>query len=98
MKTPAAGADIKEMENATPVDAFMRKNETYYNILTKFPKPVIAAINGYALGGGLELAMTADIIIAGEGAQMGLPEARIGILPGGGVRSGCRARSGNSKR
>jgi len=80
----AAGADIKEMENATPVDAFKRKNEEYYNTLTRFPKPVIAAVNGYALGGGLELAMTADIIIAGEGAQMGLPEARVGIMPGGG--------------
>ena len=83
-KAFAAGADIKEMEGATPVDAFYRKNEQYYNTLTKFPKPVIAAINGYALGGGCELAMTSDIIIVGEGAQLGLPEARIGILPGGG--------------
>ncbi len=83
-KAFAAGADIKEMEGASPVDAFYRKNEQYYNTLTKFPKPVISAINGFALGGGCELAMTTDIIIVGEGAQLGLPEARIGILPGGG--------------
>ncbi len=48
------------------------------------PKPVIAAVEGFALGGGLELALCADIIVAGEGAKLGLPEVKVGILPGGG--------------
>ena len=80
----AAGADIKEMADASPVEAFRRNIEGYYRTLAAFPKPVIAAVNGFALGGGCELAMTADVIIAGEGAQLGLPETRVGIMPGGG--------------
>ncbi|MEQ8195354.1 MAG: enoyl-CoA hydratase-related protein [Rhodospirillales bacterium] len=83
-KAFAAGADIMEMAYASPVDAFGRGIEEYWRTVAACPKPVIAAVNGYALGGGCELMMTADIIIAGEGAQLGLPEIRVGILPGGG--------------
>src|SRR6185295_15281041 len=56
----------------------------YWRALMDSPKPLIAAVEGFALGGGLELALCADIIIAGEGAKLGLPEVKVGILTGGG--------------
>jgi len=61
-----------------------RNVQQYWRPITESPKPVIAAIEGFALGGGLELALCADIIVAGEGAKLGLPEAKLGILPGAG--------------
>ncbi|MSP89879.1 MAG: enoyl-CoA hydratase, partial [Alphaproteobacteria bacterium] len=80
----AAGADIKEMADLTPVDTYVRGTDHYWKTIAACPKPIIAAINGYALGGGCELAMLCDIIVAGTGARFGLPEVKLGILPGAG--------------
>ena len=80
----AAGADIKEMADATPVDMLARDNIGLWDRLKKVSKPLIAAVAGYALGGGCELAMLCDIIIAGENARFGQPEINIGLIPGAG--------------
>lgn len=80
----AAGADIKEMAGLGAVNQMLRGTHLLWQAIKDCPKPVIAAVSGYALGGGCELAMHADIIVAGEGAQFGQPEVRIGILPGAG--------------
>src|SRR5262249_49405656 len=74
----AAGADIGEMAEASPVEVMSRNVQKYWRAIMDCPKPIIAAIEGFALGGGLELALCADIIIAGEGAKLGLPEVKIG--------------------
>jgi len=80
----AAGADIKLMAEADPIEIMARNQQKYWRAIMDCPKPVIAAIEGYALGGGLELALCADIIVAGDGAKLGLPEVKLGILAGGG--------------
>jgi enoyl-CoA hydratase len=82
--TFAAGADIGEMAESSPVEVMSRNVQKYWRAIMDCPKPIIAAIEGFALGGGLELALCADIIVAGEGAKLGLPEVKIGILAGGG--------------
>src|SRR4029450_1298491 len=69
---------------ADPVEVMSRNVQKYWRAIMDCPKPLIAAVEGYALGGGLELALCADIIIAGEGAKLGLPEVKVGILPGAG--------------
>jgi len=79
-----AGADIGEMADLTPTELMLRRNHLHWRAIASCPKPVIAAVNGFALGGGCELAMHADIIIAGEGAKFGQPEIRVGIMPGAG--------------
>jgi 1,4-dihydroxy-2-naphthoyl-CoA synthase len=83
-KAFAAGADIKEMAEAGAIEILQRGSQKLWRAIYSCPKPVIAAINGFALGGGCELAMTCDIIIAGESAKFGQPEVKIGIIPGGG--------------
>jgi enoyl-CoA hydratase len=83
-KAFAAGADISEMAEATPAELRDRNVQQYLYAISNCPKPLIAAVEGYALGGGLELALCADIIVAGESARLGLPEVKLGILPGGG--------------
>lgn len=80
----AAGADLKEMATATSTEMLLRHTERYWNTIAQCPKPVIAAVNGYALGGGCELAMHADIIIAGKSATFGQPEIKVGLMPGAG--------------
>jgi enoyl-CoA hydratase/carnithine racemase len=80
----AAGADLKEMSDKSALDMYMMGSRKLWKAIGDCPLPVIAAVNGFALGGGCELAMHADIIIAGEGAQFGQPEIRVGIMPGGG--------------
>ena len=82
-KVFAAGADLKEFVDTGPIEQMKRRVERYWQAIAETPQPVIAAVNGFALGGGMELAMSADIIIAGEGAQLGQPEVKVGIMPGG---------------
>ncbi len=80
----AAGADIGEMAGATPIDMLLTNRIGQWDRIRRISKPVIAAVNGWALGGGCELAMTLDIILAGEGARFGQPEIGIGVIPGAG--------------
>ncbi|MDP2241495.1 MAG: enoyl-CoA hydratase [Burkholderiales bacterium] len=84
-KSFAAGADIKEMAGVGTMEMLARGTHKLWRAIAACPKPVIAAVNGFALGGGCELAMTCDIIIAGESAKFGQPEVKIGIIPGGGA-------------
>lgn len=83
-KAFAAGADLKEFSEASTVEIMKRKSERHWNTVAATPQPVIAAIRGYALGGGLELAMACDLLVVGEGAQLGQPEIKVGIMPGAG--------------
>jgi len=80
----AAGADIKEMAEATPVDMLLRNSIGLFDRVRKITKPLIAAVAGYALGGGCELAMLCDIIVAADNAHFGQPEINIGLIPGAG--------------
>ncbi|MEV7964930.1 enoyl-CoA hydratase-related protein [Sphaerisporangium sp. NPDC088356] len=82
----AAGVDIKEMADMTYADMSAHSGELQacFTAVAKIGKPVIAAITGYALGGGCELALCADFRIAGEGAKLGQPEISLGIIPGAG--------------
>lgn len=91
-KVFAAGGDITSMAGVGPVEIYQRHTERVWGPIQHCPKPVIAAVCGYAYGGGCELAMLADIIIAGEGARFCQPEIRIGIMPGiGGTQRLVRA-------
>ncbi len=84
-KSFVAGADIAEFEGRSPVDQFRVMTETnMFLAIDEFPKPTIAAINGFCLGGGCETAMASDIRIASEKAKLGQPEINLGLLPGGG--------------
>lgn len=80
----SAGADIDEMKTATPVEMLRKNWIAYWDRLKKVTKPIIAAVSGYCLGGGCELAMACDIIIASESAQFGQPEINTGVIPGAG--------------
>jgi enoyl-CoA hydratase len=80
----AAGADIKEMATRTAVSQMTIERGERWGGVTRFTKPLIAAANGYVLGGGCELAMMCDLIIAGDTARFGQPEVNLGILPGAG--------------
>ena len=84
LKAFAAGADIRSMVQTSPGEMMARHDDLNWGAIRHCPKPVIAAVNGYALGGGCELAMHADIIVAGEGARFGQPEIKLGIMPGAG--------------
>jgi len=83
-KAFVAGADINELAQATPISgkATSEKGQRVFHAIERFPKPVIAAINGFALGGGCELALACHIRIASEKAKIGLPEVTLGIIPG----------------
>ncbi len=80
----SAGADIDEMRTATPVEMLRKNWIAQWDRLREMRKPTIAAVSGYCLGGGCELAMACDIIIASESAQFGQPEINIGVIPGAG--------------
>ena len=85
-KVFAAGVDVKEMAGAgyPGMAADSRRLQAAFTSVAKVPKPVVAAVNGYALGGGLELALCADFRVAGESARLGQPEILLGIIPGAG--------------
>jgi len=83
-KVFAAGADIGDMADRGPVDQLLRDQTGRWAPLAGFSKPLIAAVNGYALGGGCEVALMCDLIVAGETARFGQPEINLGIIPGAG--------------
>jgi enoyl-CoA hydratase len=83
-KAFAAGADIKEMAEASAMEMLQRDQFARWDRIRKIKKPIIAAVSGFALGGGCELAMTCDIILASESAKFGQPEITIGVIPGAG--------------
>jgi enoyl-CoA hydratase/carnithine racemase len=79
------GADLREYLHASTVEIAQRNLPALWAAISGCPKPLIAAVNGYALGGGCELAMQADIIVAGESARFGQPEVKVGLMPGAGA-------------
>jgi len=91
-KAFAAGADIKEMADQTYIDIFRADYTADYERLARVRKPIIAAVAGFALGGGCELAMMCDLIIAADNAKFGQPEIKLGVIPGiGGTQRLTRA-------
>lgn len=80
----AAGADIKEMAEASAVEMLKRDNISLFDRILNIKKPIIAAVSGWCLGGGNELAMSCDMIVASETARFGQPEINIGVIPGAG--------------
>lgn len=83
-KAFAAGADIKQMADKTAIDMLKIDQFSTWDQIRKTSKPLIAAVSGFALGGGCELAMTCDMIVASETAKFGQPEIKIGVMPGAG--------------
>ena len=79
-----AGTDIAELRDMRPLDHLRLGSEDLFRVVRDAPKPVIAAVEGYALGGGCELALSCDLIVAAEDARFGQPEIRVGIMPGAG--------------
>ena len=80
----AAGADIGDMSERSPIEQLQRDQTGRWGPVAAFTKPLIAAVNGYALGGGCELALMCDLIVAGDSARFGQPEINLGIIPGAG--------------
>ncbi|MBI5491527.1 MAG: enoyl-CoA hydratase/isomerase family protein [Deltaproteobacteria bacterium] len=97
--TFCAGADIKEMSGFGPTEAmkFARLIHRVMDLFEAFPRPVVAGVNGFALGGGLEMALSCDLVIASEKAVFGAPEINIGILPGAGGTQRLTRRLGRLK-
>jgi enoyl-CoA hydratase len=83
-KAFAAGADIKEMATQSTIDMYIRDQFATWDKIRKIKKPIIAAVSGFALGGGCELTMTCDMIVASNTAKFGQPEIKLGVIPGAG--------------
>lgn len=93
----AAGADIGEIETKTRVEGEVDARKAHWASLRAFPKPVVAAVDGFALGGGLELALIADLLVVGKTARLGLPETNLGLIPGAGGGQRLMARIGPAR-
>lgn len=96
-KAFAAGADIKEMHSKSYIDMYMQDFFSGWDAFTRVRKPIIAAVSGYALGGGCELAMMCDFIIAADNAKFGQPEITLGVMPGMGGSQRLTRFVGKSK-
>ena len=96
-KAFAAGADVKEMQSKTYMEAYLEDFISKWERLTRTRKPVVAAVAGFALGGGCELAMMCDFILAADNARFGQPEIRIGTMPGAGGTQRLTRYVGKSK-
>ncbi|MEO7061835.1 MAG: enoyl-CoA hydratase-related protein [Lapillicoccus sp.] len=85
-KAFCVGADLKERHTFTDAQLVQQRpgNRAAYGAILALPVPAVAAVEGYALGGGFELALSCDLVVAGEGAVVGLPEVSVGVIPGGG--------------
>ena len=93
----AAGADIGEIEGKSSAEGAADPRKAHWAAIRAFPKPLIAAVDGFALGGGLELALMADLLVAGQTARMGLPETNLGLIPGAGGGQRLMARIGPAR-
>jgi enoyl-CoA hydratase len=93
----AAGADISEIAIKTSAEAALDPRKSYWQGIRDFKMPIIAAIDGYCLGGGFELALMADLIVVGETAKLGLPETNLGLIPGAGGGQRLLARVGRAR-
>jgi len=80
----AAGADIGEIEHKSSAEGAVDPRKGHWAVVREFPKPLVAAVDGFALGGGLELALMADLLVVGGTARLGLPETSLGLIPGAG--------------
>lgn len=93
----AAGADIGEIEHKTAAEGATDPRKTRWSTIRAFPKPIIALVEGFALGGGFELALMADIMVLAPTARLGLPETNLGLIPGAGGGQRLMALAGRAR-
>ena len=93
----AAGADIGEIEHKSSAEGAVDPRKGHWASIRAFPKPLVAAVDGFALGGGLELALMADLLVAGPTARLGLPESNLGLIPGAGGGQRLMGRIGPAR-
>lgn len=93
----AAGADITEIETKSTAEGALDPRKGHWAAIRAFPKPLVAAVDGFALGGGLELALMADLLVAGQTARLGVPETNLGLIPGAGGGQRLLARIGPAR-
>lgn len=93
----AAGADIAEIEGKTRAEGAQDPRKVHWAAIRAFPKPLVAAVDGFALGGGLELALMADLMVVGATAKLGLPETNLGLIPGAGGGQRLLALAGRAR-
>ena len=95
--TFAAGADIAEIEGKTAAEGARDPRKAHWAAIRAFPKPLVAAVDGFALGGGFELALMADMMVLGADARLGLPETNLGLIPGAGGAQRLLALAGRAR-
>jgi enoyl-CoA hydratase len=93
----AAGSDIGEIEHKSSADGAVDPRKAHWAAIRAFPKPLIAAVDGFALGGGFELALMADVMVLGRTARVGLPETNLGLVPGAGGGQRLMAVAGRAR-